>query len=107
MGDERSRSGRCAEKRVLVDVKVRLREATEHNLLEPWNRGCHGSNRSNGDRSGEFDGEAVDAGADTGEGQGANRLLGGQRQARLEAGRQEIGLALRAAAPPGSNGVEN
>ena len=62
---------------------------------------------ANGDEGGGFEGVAVDAGGDAGEGDGAAGVGGGQGEGVAVAGGQEVGFAVGAAAPDGADGVDD
>ena len=62
---------------------------------------------ANGDEGGGFEGVAVDAGGDAGEGDGAAGVFGGEGEGIAVAGGELFGFAVGAAAPDGADGVDD
>ena len=60
-----------------------------------------------GDAGGGFEGVAVDAGGDAGEGDGAAGVFGGEGEGVAVAGGELFGFAVGAAAPDGADGVDD
>ena len=60
-----------------------------------------------GDAGGGFEGVAVDAGGDAGEGDGAAGVVGGEGEGVAVAGGELFGFAVGAAAPDGADGVDD
>ena len=62
---------------------------------------------ADGDAGGGFEGVAVDAGGDAGEGDGAAGVGGGEGEGVTVAGGELFGFAVGAAAPDGADGVDD
>lgn len=62
---------------------------------------------ADGDEGGGFEGVAVDAGGDAGEGDGAAGMFGGEGEGVAIAGGELFGFAVPAAAPDGADGVDD
>ena len=98
---------------MFIHLFIPLREAAEHHFHLPFavalprRGGEEFPDFAEGDAGGGFEGVAVDAGGDAGEGDGAAGVVGGEGEGVAVAGGELFGFAAGAAAPDGSDGVDD